>query len=335
MTRFLLAIALCVLLVVPVCFAVDGVVTNKSTNQPQAGVTVKLLRLSDDGSASLVAETRSDAQGRFEFAQTISGIHGLEAEYQGVEYSQIIPPMLPPNNLQFSVYEPTHDRSAVVLDQHIYFLEPGQSNLVVSESYILQNGTERSFQDPARGSLEFELAPEAKGIVQVSFIGPDQRPREARTASMGTNRFRVNEPIPPGESRVDLNYVLPYGGGEGVFQARSLARDGRTRLVAPTGVELQADGLVELGVEPRTQARIFGLGTPQATIAVRGTGSIAEPEQASTRSEGPQVRSTHPALYDNLKLITVAGALAMLFALLLLYRRPQHGEPGHQQESGS
>ena len=325
-----LRIALLAALLLPLSAAVDGTVTNKTTGQPQAGVSVKLVKLAEDVSATSVNQAVSDASGRFAFEETLTGIHGLEAEFQGVSYSQVIPPMLPPTNLQVSVYEQTRDSSAVALDQQIFFLEPGQSHLVVSESYVLKNETQRTYRDPSRGSLQFYLPPEAKGIVQVSFIGPDQRPRLSEAKRTGqADTFRVDDAVPPGESRVDLSYVVPYDAGSGVFRARTQGEPGRSRVVVPQSVVLAADELVSLGVEPRTKAQIFGINGENVAIRVSGSGAIAEAAEptSSEADNSPRIRATAPALHDNLPLITAAGALAMIFALVLLYRRPQSGAP--------
>lgn len=318
---------LLVMLLLPLHGAVDGTVTNKTTGQPQAGVEVALLKLSDDGGAGVVNRTTTDAAGRFTFPDTLSGIHALEATYQDAAYFQVIPPMLPPNNLQVTVYEVTRDPAAVSLDQHIYFLEPGQQQLVVSESYIVNNTAERTYRDPSRGSLRFYLPPEAKGIVQVSFIGPDQRPRNSSAKTTVTpDVLQVDEALLPGENRVDLSYVLPYEGGEGTFLTRIVSGGGRIRVVAPSGVTLEGERLEALGVEPRTQAQIFGFTGEEMRIAMRGSGAISDvPGPAAGEGQGPRIRTIRPPVYDNIGVILGSGGLAMLLALVLLYRRSRPG----------
>ncbi|MCW5965180.1 MAG: hypothetical protein KIT83_14175 [Bryobacterales bacterium] len=316
---------------VPLHAAVDGVVTNKTTGTPQAGAEVALVKLAEDGSGSILKRVTTSADGRFAFPDTLTGIHALETQYGGVLYSQVIPPMLPPNNLQVPVYEATRDPATVTLDQHIFFLEPGQTQMVVSESFVLKNDTQRTLLDPARGSLRFALPPEAKGIVQVSFIGPDQRPRMSEAKKTNeADVYLVAEAIPPGESRVDLSYVVPYEGGAGVFRARTLAKDGRTRVVVAPGVTVEGEGLVSMGAEPRTKAQIYSLSGNSAELSIRGSGAIAEATDGQAEGESPRIRSVPPSVYDNLPLLVSAGGLALLFAFLLLYRRPSavDGEQG-------
>ncbi len=319
----LLSMLIAVLMVVPLHAAVDGAVTNKSTGKPQAGANVALVKLAEDGSGSILNRATTGADGRFAFPDTISGICALETEYAGVLYSQVIPPMLPPNNLQVAVYDTTGDAATAKLDQHIVFLEPGQAEMVVSESFVLNNGTQQTLLNTQRGSLRVALPAEAKGIVQVSFIGPDQRPRlsEAKKTNEA-DVFQVADAIPPGESRIDLSYVVPYVGGEGQFRIRSLRNEGRIRVVAAPGVTLEGEGLVSMGAEPRTKAQIYSLAGSGTTLKIRGSGSIAEAPAEGSVAESPRIRNVKPSVYDNLTLIVGAGGLALVFALLLLYRKP-------------
>lgn len=328
-TALLFALAL-----LPLYAAVDGVVTNKTTGKVQTGAEVALLRMAEDGTVSVVNRTTTNAEGRFAFSDTLSGIHALETTYRGAAYFQVIPPMLPPNNLQVAVYDVSGDAASISVDQHIFFLEPGQQQVVVSESYILKNSANYTYRDLSKGSLRFFLPPEAKGIVQVSFIGPDQRPRNSTTKPTATkNVLQVDEPLLPGENRVDLNYVLPYTGGEGTFRTRIVEGGGRVRVVAPPGVTLEGEGLASLGIEPRTQAQIFGFSGEEMRISMRGSGAISDAGAApASESQGPRIRSIRPAVYDNINIILGAGGLALFFALVLLYRRssssshPQTGD---------
>lgn len=301
----------------------SGFVTNKTTNQPQPGVKVTLAKMAETGATTPVETATTDAQGRFSFAAPLEGIHALLSEYQGVKYTQVIPPMLPKDNLQVSVYDTTAAPTALGVEQHIFFLEPGASQLVVSETFVLNNNTQRTFTNPERGTIRFYLPPEAKGVVQTVVIGPDQRPESyvaQKTAE--ANVYAVNHPIQPGESRIDLNYILPYEGGAGDFRTVNRYENARTRLVVAPGVQVTGDNLESMGAEPRTQAQIFGHTGRDLAIKLSGSGMIAELSGGENgEGESPQIQSSRPALYENFPLITAAGAAAMLFAFLLLYRR--------------
>jgi hypothetical protein len=315
--------ALLAVTAIPLLAQASGFVTNKTTNQPQAGVKVTLAKMAETGATSPVATTTTDAQGRFSFREKLEGIHALESEYLGVKYTQVIPPMLPKDNLQVSVYETTAAPTALGVEQHIYFLEPGASQLVVSETFVLNNNSTRTYRNPERGTIRFYLPPEAKGVVQTVVIGPDQRPESyvaQKTAE--ANVYAVDYPIPPGESRIDLNYIVPYEGGAGEFRTINRYENAKTRVVVASGVQVSGEGLASMGPEPRTQAQIFAHTGKEIAVKLSGSGMIAEVGGGeSGEGESPQIRSSLPPLYDNLTLITAAGAAAMVFAFLLLYRR--------------
>ena len=301
----------------------SGFVTNKSTNQAQAGVKVTLMQLSEVGATAPLSTSTSDAQGRFSFSEKLTGVYALESEFQGVKYTQVIPPMLPKDNLQVSVYDTTNAASSLAVDQHIYFLEPGPSQLVVSETFVLRNDSQRTYRNTERGTVRFHLPPDAKGIVQAAMIGPDQRPTATvAQKTMEPDIYQVNDAIPPGESRVDINYVLPYDGGAGVFRTQTRYENARTRVVVAPGVQVAGEGLESLGAEPRTQAQIFGHTGNELVLQLSGSGMIAEVASGEgPDGDAPQIESSLPSIYDNLTLITAAGAAALFFAFLLLYRR--------------
>ncbi|MCZ2154800.1 MAG: hypothetical protein LC114_13005 [Bryobacterales bacterium] len=303
---------------------VSGVATNKTTNKAQPGVKVTLKLMSEAGGSTVVQSTTTNAEGRFTFTGAPSGIYALESEFEGVKYTQIVPPMLPKDNIQVSVYDTTNAASALNIEQHIFFLEPGASQMMVSETYVLSNGTERTYRNPASGTIRFYLPPEAKDIVQTTITAPGQHPVPYTAERLrNSDLYRVDYPIPPGESRIDLNYIVPYEGGTGTFRTVNPYESVKTRLVLPPGVEAEGASLTPLGVEPRTKAQIFEAPGKEIEIRLSGTGMIADPNAGGESAEGdsPQVESSLPPIFANIKLITAAGGLALFFAFLLLYRR--------------
>ena len=307
-----------------------GFVTNKSTNKAQPGVKVTLMQMAETGTSTPLSSATTDAQGHFSFSEQLNGIYALEADYQGVKYNQVIPPMLPKDNLQVSVYDTTNAPAALSVEQHIFFLEPGPSQMVVSETYVLANRTQQTYRDAARGTIRFYLPPEAKGIVQTAIVGPDQRPVSIVADKLSeANMFQVNYPLPPGESRIDLNYIVPYEGAAGTFRTLNQFENAKTRLVVAPGVQIEGDGLASLGIEPRTQAQIFGFAGKELVVKLSGTGLISEAGGGgeAAESDSPQIQSSLPPIYDNITMIVVAGGAALLFAFLLLYRRGSAASP--------
>jgi len=73
--------------------AVDGLVVNKTTGAPVAGVNVTLIQAGQGGMRPL-GNAASGADGRFAIAQSTSGetVGLLQAVYQGVTYNRMLQP---------------------------------------------------------------------------------------------------------------------------------------------------------------------------------------------------------------------------------------------------
>jgi hypothetical protein len=329
---------------------VDGTVTNGTNGKLQAGATVTLFQTTNQGPQNL-GSVKTDAQGKFAFTQDVQpGVGGgpllLQAVYGGVQYNKTITPGMPTTGVEIPVYESTKTPGEAKVDQHMMVLEPSpDGNLQVTESYIFANGGKTTWNDPDRGTLQFALPAAANGKVEVNVLAPGGLPIR-RAADPGTkpNTFKVDFPIKPGESRVDLSWAMPFT-SPGEFDEPVLAKAGLTRLVAPVGVTFSGDGITQLGQEPTTKAMIYGVKGPDIQVKVEGTGLFRDPSQQDAGTGGgdtgnggqPGVSAFLPKLYGLMPgsanlgqsmlavkwiLATVLGMLALGFALL--YRK---GDP--------
>jgi hypothetical protein len=337
---------------------VDGAVTNGTNGKPQAGATVTLYQTTNQGPQNL-GSVKTDAQGKFAFTQDVQpGVGGgpllLQAVYGGVQYNKTITPGTPTTGVAIPVYESTKTPGEAKVDQHMMVLEPSpDGNLQVTESYVFANGGKTTWNDPDRGTLQFALPAAANGKVEVNVLAPGGLPIR-RAADPGTkpNTFKLDFPIKPGESRVDLSWAMPFT-SPGQFQEQVLAKAGATRLVAPVGVTFSGDGVTQMGQEPTTKAMIYNVAGPDIQVKVEGTGVFRDPSQQDAGGGGsgggdanngsPGVSENLPKLYGlmlgnaNLGesmlavkwiLATVLGMLALGFALL--YRK---GDPMAAEES--
>jgi hypothetical protein len=338
---------------------VDGAVTNGTNGKPQAGSTVTLYQTTNQGPQNL-GSVKTDAQGKFAFTQDVQpGVGGgpllLQAVYGGVQYNNTITPGTPTTGVEIPVYESTKTPGGAKVDQHMMVLEPAPNgNLQVTESYIFTNAGKTTWNDPDRGTLQFALPAAANGKVEVNVLAPGGLPIR-RAADPGTkpNTFKLDFPIKPGESRVDLSWGMPFT-SPGEFQEQVLAKAGATRLVAPVGVAFSGDGVTQLGQEPTTKAMIYNVAGPDIRVKVEGTGLFRDPSQDAGAGGGggdanngsPGVSENLPKLYGLLLgnanlgesmlavkwiLATVLGMLALGFALLYRKGDPMAAAPG---ESG-
>jgi hypothetical protein len=316
--------------------AIDGTVVNQTTGQPQPGATVSLFRLGQGGMESLET-VKTDAQGRFAFAKDEPGSALVQAVFEGVTYSHMLQPGAPRAGVTVPVYSAALKADAQVT-QHMMLFEPTGDSMMVSETYIFNNTGKTTWHDPDGGTLRVYLPPASKGIVQVNATAPQGMPIRRTAEKTGQpNIYKIAFPIKPGESRIDLTYLVPAGAP---FDGRILfGGEGPTRLVAPSGVTLKGEGIEALGQEPRTQATIYSIKSKQFKIEIAGTGTLRQPESEPAAGEGPRIEQVMPRLYGGIvsssglgqKLNSVKWILVLCLAILtlgfvLLYRA---GAPAH------
>ncbi|HWF11516.1 MAG TPA: hypothetical protein VG297_23775 [Bryobacteraceae bacterium] len=317
--------------------AIDGFVINATTNKPQAGSTVTLYQTTQQGPQNL-GSVKTDAQGKFVFTQDVKAGEGggpllLQAVYDGVQYNKTLPPGFPTLGVNIPVYQSSKNRGEAQIEQHFFVLEPGpDGTMTVNEGFVYKNDGKTTWNDPDRGTLQFELPAEAKGKVEVNVLAPGGLPIRRAPDPLGKpNQFKVDFPIKPGESRVDLAWTMPFK-SPGVFKDHILSKAGVVRVVAPLGVEFKSDDVSVLGQEPSSKATIYAVKGPDVEFQVNGTGLF---NQQDDQSNGNQSLSENlPKLYGLLTanssflqnvsavkwiLVTVFAMLALGF--ILLYRK--------------
>ncbi len=308
------------LLAIPALAAVDGVVINSTTGKPQPNAIITLVQPSQAGMQAL-GSTKTDAEGKFRFDKELQGPTLLQALHAGVLYNKMIVPGTPTSGLQVQVFDSTNKPVAKV-SQHFIVLQPGATEMAVSEGILYQGDPNLTYNDATNGSFRFYLPPEAKGQVSVTINAPGgmpiQRPAEKTKEA---NVYKVDYPIKPGETRFDLNYVVPLTNPL-IFSGKILHSEGASDLVAPNGVTLKGENIELAGQEPKTQASIYQIKGASYTVEVEGTGSLQQPGAASSDEDNgmPTIQEVKPRIYDRLYWI-----LGMAFGILglgsvLLYR---------------
>jgi hypothetical protein len=318
--------------------AIEGKVINRTTGQPAGGILLTLLKF--DGGMDPVEEVRADASGSFVFQKPLVGSSGnpvpgmIRAEFEGVAYSEMIPPGAPAAGLEIPVYN-VEDREVLAPRAHIIIFEPGAGEMVITENYAFVNSSDppRTFRDPVNGSLRFYLPPEAKGVVQVRTAGPQRMPlRSLATPTSEENIHSVDFPLKPGENSIDLTYLVPYTSGN-EFVGRVLYEGLETRMAAPAGVSIEGEGLVSMGQEPRTQASLYQL--PAAAtfrVSISGEGrleppSVAEGGPETTSSGGGEIRVADPPVAGELYWVLGLTAAVLVVGFYSLYTSREPGAP--------
>jgi hypothetical protein len=305
--------------------AIDGTVTNGTTGKPQANVRIMLVKPGQGGMQTL-GTTKSDQQGHFQFThdEPGGGPQLLQADFEGVNYNTLLTPNMPTSGVDVRVYKATKSPANARILQHMIVLEPSDAQTSVSETFILQNSSNETYANPGLGGVRFYVPRSADGQVRVSVQGPGGMPLP-RTAEKTdeTDVMKVDYPIKPGETQINLSYIL-HVGSPGTISGRVATIKGQptgpVRFVVPPGVSLESSDINSLGQEPQTQAFIYDLLKPAYTLAVSGSGSLNQNSTSQSDSDAPQVEQKNPPVYQHLGWLVGLGLGILAFGLALLYR---------------
>jgi len=326
-------------------------VRNGTTGQAAAGVDVILIQL--QGGMQPVANTKTDAQGHFEFTHAQIGASPMlvRAVYRGVNYHEPIPPGKTSADIQ--VFEPTDKAGTFEIAARAVILQPNATDLLIGEEYSIENKTHPPMAYfHQNGSFLFAL-PDGAQLSQVSAAGASGMPVVQGTIDKGKGLEAIDFPFRPGESNVRVSYKVPYAGNETKLRISSPYAVERLAVFAPPGVTVTGDGFAPAGQEQGFNAYMREAVAANASVIVNVSGTA--PMQSSSQgggagggttaggagsdgSQNPSVNSraessgdaatatatTIPARLDSLKWILVGG-FGAIFALGFVYllRRPQ------------
>ena len=310
------------LLCLPAMAAVTGTVVNRTTGQPQSGATVGFYKLVN--AFQLAEEVKTDARGNFSIDDSPDGAkpNMIRTTYQGVGYIHMLPPGSPAAGLTLDVYNASAQPGAAKVSKHMILFQPSGGQLTVNETYIIENNGKTSWNNPAGGALHVWLPAAAKGQADVNATAADANGMGIPATLAKTSAadvFAVNFPIKPGETRIDVDYTVPYEEGA-PYEGKIVSKDENTYLVAPNGVSIAGEKLNDLGLEQKTQARIYGFAATAYNIQLTGE-PVAAPaaDSASADDSGaPKVEIAPPHVLGQTYLILglALGILALTFAIL-------------------
>jgi hypothetical protein len=325
------AVCILLLLALPAAAQINGVIINQTTGQPQSNAAVTLTRMTATGPQN-VGETKTGPDGKFAFNDSVQGPTLVRAAWDGVTYNKVLPPGTPSTNLTVDVYQSSKAAGDAKVSKHMILFEPGGGQISVNETILYSNGGKTSWNDPANGTLHFYLPQGAASKLQINATAPGGMPVPAPvTKSAQPNVYKTDFPVKPGETRFDLTYSFPYKIGD-QLEGKVVTKDENTYLIVPNGITLTAEHVNDLGIEPRTQAHIYGFNGTSYNIRLTGA-EVAGPADAAAgaangqqdQESGPQIAPILPRIYTQVKpiLAIALGILGLGFALL--YRKEAHG----------
>ena len=306
---------------VPLFAAVDGTVVNRTTGQPQSGATVTLYKLGQAGMES-VESVKSGAQGKFHIEQTPQGPHLIQTAYDGVTYNHMLPPGSATSGLTLDVYNSAKQPGSAHIARHAVIFQPGGAELSVNEWFIFNNTGVTTYNDPDGGTLKFYLPPAAKGIAQVKATAPQGMPIDrAPDKTKQKDVYKVDFAIKPGETTIQVNYVVPYSSGA-VFEGKTVAQsDEPTLLAVPNGITLKGEGVEARGQDPRSKALIYSVKSAAYKVEIAGSVPAAAAADAESGDSGPSVEEVSPKiLQQNVKWILALALGILALGFILLYR---------------
>ena len=193
---------------------ITGTVTNGTTGKPSAGDDVTLLSLSQG--MQEIANTKSDAQGRFSFpAPTDSQApHMVRVNHQGVGYFPQGGPLMPgATTAELTVYDSAKKIDGLSQTVEVDRLQSDGKQLDGISLYAVTNKSQppRTVANE-KGTFEIVL-PAGAEIESAQAKGPGGQPIATETApGAQKNHYLLSYPLRPGESQIQISYHMPYSG---------------------------------------------------------------------------------------------------------------------------
>jgi len=297
--------------------AVEGVVINRTSGKPQAGVEVVMTTMGAGGMQTAGRAT-TDGEGRFRIESSTESAHLLQAQWQGVTYNKSL--QQGAAKVEIEVYDALPRVSAVEIGQHMILVENDGESITVNETLLFQNDSLTTWNDPKGGAVRVWVPPAAGSEVRARVVAPgglpvDRQPRPAGPANVWT----LDAPVKPGETRFDFSYKVPVG--EFAALTTRILHEGKARLIVPDSINAIGDGLKMLGTEPSINAAIFEIERPEFTVTLTGTGSLRARAAAADGDDGsPRIQTIAPPGYERSWLyVLIFGGLILLLGFVAQY----------------
>jgi hypothetical protein len=299
--------------------AITGTVVNGTSGKPQSGVPINLVQPSQKGMQQLGTAT-SAADGKFSFDANPTGPGPvlLQATFETVTYSTLLPPNQPRTGVQVLVYDSSAKRDSIAVNSHGVFFEPADSQLVVRELIFINNTGKTAYADNANGTYRFAVPKEVEKI-NVSITPPSGMPISRPAEKTADDRIRkISFPIRPGQTQFEIDYAVPLTNPL-VFSGEILHKEGEVRLIVPRGMALEGEGLEAYAPLPSNQFPVYGIKPGPFTVKI--TGSVAPPEPEDPDAKSPEVKAHRPRIYDRYWWILGLGLGIMTLSLLAMASR--------------
>jgi hypothetical protein len=308
-----------------------GTVHNGTTNKPAANVDVVLLSLQNDMQS--VANTKTDAQGKFTLNYTPTGQMPMlvRAIYKGMFFHGMLPPGA--STVDVQIYEPTPNASSVQMPTHLLVFQPNGNILEVDEIYSIQNSTTPPLTYfKADGDFEFQT-PDGADRMTVGAQGPEQMSTAQGVIDRGKNHYAIAYAFRPGDSAVRLQYNLPYAGNKAAIHFGTIYAADKVLILAPPSVSISSAGFQAAGSEQGMSVYTRD-GVPAGTtfdVSVSGTApppsngdaqSQADPSAQGRDAGAAPVAAVAPRTAPYQWILLAGFGSIFLLGAAFLFRKP-------------
>lgn len=191
---------------------ITGSVKNVTTGKPSVGDKVDLLALQQG--MSVLASTKTDAQGSFSFSvDDLSSPHLVRATHDGVSYFPAGGPLQPgKTSTSIDVYDASNKVDGITTNVKVVRMQTDSGNLQVMELFAIKNASNPPRALNGEKTYQFNL-PEGAQVEQVLVQGPGGMPVNTSATPEGkSGKYSFSYAIKPGDTRFEVAYHLPYSG---------------------------------------------------------------------------------------------------------------------------
>jgi len=266
-----------------------GTVMNGTTGKPATGDDVVLLDMSQGMQEA--ARTKTDSQGHFSFNYNEGGApHMVRVLHQAVNYfpqGGIIPPGA--STAEVTVYDAAAKVQGIGLTVDMLRAQSEGNSLQVNELWVVKNNSSPPRTQMSDNAFEIML-PASAQVDSGMASGPGGQPvNSAPVPQAEKGKYAFIFPVRPGETRFQVNYLLPYPGKIKVGPKPLYPAD-HVVIMLPKSMQFSgATGYQTMeGGDPNANIQVITNVSPGQDLSfnLSGTGTLLEGQQAATAGGG-------------------------------------------------
>lgn len=190
-----------------------GKVTNGTTNKPQGGDDVILLKLGQGMEEG--GRTKTDGQGNFSFKLDDAGSpHLIRVVHQGVTYHNMAPPGTP--SVEVQVYDVSKKVEGISITADVMRFQAQGSELQCVRLFAVNNTSSPPRTQLNDTNFEFYL-PDGAQVDTGMARSPNGQPiTSAPVPQKEKNRYAYIFPLRPGETQFQVSFHMPYSGSASI-----------------------------------------------------------------------------------------------------------------------